>query len=457
MTISWIPQLDPDHNPVYSAIADALATDIAEGRLPAGSRLPTHRALATRLGVALTTVTRGYAEAERRGLVSGEVGRGTFVRGEPISEAPRRVADSTIDLRLNHLLPHQHGRELAASMSSTALRMTTQDLLGYQPPQGTERQRAAGAHWARRAGFAVEADRVIVTSGAQHAMAVVFATIANPGDVVLTESLTYSGMKSLAHLLHLRLRGVPMDAEGLRPDAFAEACATGDAKALYTMPTLHNPTGVVMSAGRRKEIATIASEHGVAIVEDDSYGFLLPDLPPLALASANAYYLAGTSKSIAAGLRVGYLLPPAPMVERLTAAISSTAYSVSPLMAEVVAEWIEQGTADRVMAWKRTEVATRQRLAQERLGRYAPGHHPLSQQLWLTLPEPWCTADFVAQAGMRGVKVSPAAEFAAGREAPPHAVRVCLGAVPERERLIAGLDILAEILGGPPEPCCAVV
>ncbi|MCH7715797.1 MAG: PLP-dependent aminotransferase family protein [Gemmatimonadetes bacterium] len=222
MTI-WIPDLSRADGPIYLALAEAIAREIDTGGLAPGSRLPTHRELADGLDVALTTVTRGYAEAERRGLVSGEVGRGTFVRrGRSSTRRERSTADSSIiDFTVNALLPYAHAPELAASMGRVISDSDPWMMLDYQPQRGSERQRTAGALWMERAGVAASPDRVLVTSGAQHAMAVTFATLANPGDTVLTEELTYSGMKSLGHHLHLRLKGVAMDQDGLRPDAFA--------------------------------------------------------------------------------------------------------------------------------------------------------------------------------------------------------------------------------------------
>ncbi|TDI46248.1 MAG: PLP-dependent aminotransferase family protein [Acidobacteria bacterium] len=177
--------------------------------------------------------------------------------------------------------------------------------LDYQPHSGTYRQREAGARLLERAGLDAAAERVVVTSGAQHAMAIVFSALTNPGDTVLTGELNYSGMKSLANFLHIRLRGLAMDEEGIRADALEAACATTDAKALYCMPTLQNPTAVVMSERRRQEIAAIAESYGLAVVEDDSYGFLLPEVKALsayATTKKNFFYLTGTSKSLAPGL-----------------------------------------------------------------------------------------------------------------------------------------------------------
>ena len=444
--------------PIYQAIADAIAQEIDAGVLSPGERLPTHRELADGLEVALTTVTRGYAEAERRGLVAGEVGRGTFVRGGNGRETAngRESAPAIIDLTVNALLPYAHAAQLTASMAKVLSEEDPIRMLDYQPFQGDERQRTAGALWMERAGVAASPNRVLVTSGAQHAMAVALSTLANPGDIVLTEALTYSGMKSLANHLHVRLIGLDMDEHGLRPDAFEAACRQWGAKALYTMPTLHNPMGIVMPEERRAEIAGIADRYGIPVIEDDSYGFLVPDVKPLATFSPNVYYLCGTSKSLAASLRIGFLLSPPDMVDRLTASVSSTTFIASPPMGAVVAAWIFDGTADRIMAWKRQEVAARHEIADAVLGRHVNSGHPMAQHLWLELPDPWRTDQFVSQARMRGVLVSPAENFVADRSPPPYAVRVTLGSVRTRDTLKRGLTTLAEILNEPAEPCRAM-
>ena len=453
MTI-WTPDLSDLEGPVYQAIADAIAREIDTGALAPGAKLPTHRQLAAGLKVALTTVTRGYAEAGRRGLVSGEVGRGTFVS---TGRSPRRPAPSTIDLTANVLLPYAYAEQLTASMAKVLCERDPWAMLDYQATGGTEHQRMAGALWMERVGVEAPPDRVLVTSGAQHGMAITLATLANPGDTVLAEELTYSGMKSLANHLHLRLRGVAMDQHGLRPDAFEAECRSADAKALYTMPTLHNPATSVMPEERRAEIAAIADRYGMPVVEDDSYGFLVPDAKPLAAFSPNVYYIVGTSKSLAASLRIGFLLSPSGMVDRLTAAISSTTFMASPPMGDVVAEWIFDGTANRIMEWKRQEVAARQEMAKSILGRFGYTAHPMAQHMWLELPDPWCTDEFVSQAKMRGVLVCPAEAFVVGRSTPPYAVRVTLGSVPDRETLERGLTTLAEILDQPQQPGKAVI
>lgn len=458
---TWKPTLPRGESPLYLAIANSIAEDIAKGRLAEGERLPPQRDLADELKVALTTVTRAYSEAERRGLVSGEVGRGTFVlRKETFGLRHHDVEPSATDLTANSLLPYPFAKALAASMAEVMLERNPWDLLAYQSSYGSRRHREAGSRYLEWFGAPSSPENVLVTAGAQHAMTVVFSTITNPGDTVLTAELTYAGMKSLANFLHVRLRGLVMDDEGIRPDALEAAGATTNAKVLYCMPSLQNPTAAVMSEKRRREIVAIAESYEMTVVEDDSYGFLVPGSRPLvsfAMDPSRFYYLTGTSKSLAPGLRVGFLRAPSPMMDRLAAAISSTILMATQSMADVVVRWVDDGTAERVMQWKRAEIGERQKMAKQILGRFDYRAHSSSPHGWLTIPEPWCVRDFVEQARMRGVVLSPAEDFIAARSTSAHAVRICLGPVEDRRRLQRALVTVSDILDTPPAPCQARV
>ena len=457
MTI-WTPSIPSHADPKYLALVDALAHDIQHGHLQPGERLPTQRQLADRLGVALGTVSRAYAAAERRGLVSGEVGRGTFVREARVGAEEGSMEDedpSLIDLSKSRMARTSGDQTLRQALQTLASRNDLDRLLDYyQPAAGMLRHRAAGADWVRRAGLDTDPGRVIVTSGAQHGAATVLASLTRPGDVVLTEELAYTGVKAIASLLHIQLQPIALDRHGLRPDAFEAACRAGAPRALYCMPTLQNPTGRTMPLERRREIADIAMKHEVPLVEDDVYSFL-PEhpLPPLAaLAPSLAYYITSTSKSLAPGLRIGYVVAPAARVERVAGIIRASTWLTAPLLAELAAGWIESGEADRIVTWKREESAARFALGLRILGPWLEGYAARGLTLWLPLPDPWRTDRFVAQARDRGVIVSPSEEFVVGRESAPHAVRVCLGAGIGRERLEDGLRRLAGLLSEGPEP-----
>jgi len=349
-------------------------------------------------------------------------------------------------------------RQLAATLTALSARGGLAPLLEYQPHAGSPRHRAAGASWLARAGVAADPDRVLVACGAQHAMAIVFMALAEPGDVVLAEELTYPGAKTLAALLRLDLRAVDIDDAGIVPESFEKACRAGRPRLLYCMPTIQNPTGSVMTEARRRRVAAIAQRHGVAIVEDDIYGMLAPKRPrPMAaFAPEEGFYISSLSKTIAPGLRIAYLLSPKKHVDRLSSVIRSTTWMAAPLMAEIAAVWIEDGTADASLKRKRAEAAHRQALALSILPKDHLDTHPYSYHMWLRLPAPWTSATFVTRAWQRGVMVTPAESFAVSEPAPA-AVRLCLGGTRTREDLERGLKILSETLGGSQQPGMSIV
>lgn len=454
----WMPRLENPAAPLYLAIARTLADDVARGRLKPGDRLPTQRELGSALGVALGTVTRAYAEAERRGLIRGEIGRGTFVNG------PRGADDAApgglIDLSAN-LPVYCEDPDLGTALRTLGERSDLGQLLHYQAHAGMPRHRQAGASWTRRFGLEVDADSVLVCAGTQNALTVAFAALAGPGDVIFTEELTYPGVKAVAQHLNLRLVGLPIDGQGLVPAALEEAAERhARGRAVYLIPTLHNPTSASLPEARRRAIVEIAREHDLAIVEDDADRLLVAAAPPplAALAPERGYFVAGMSKAVSGGLRIAFLVAPPGQVERVARGLWATQWMVAPLMAEIAALWIDDGTADRVVERKRAEAAARQRLACEILAGVAVYRaHPNGYHLWIELPAGRTSAEIVAGAYRRGVAVTPAETFAVGEGPVPAAVRACLGAARRRRDVRTALTVLAGVLGETPGLAAAIV
>ncbi|HXH04481.1 MAG TPA: PLP-dependent aminotransferase family protein [Candidatus Competibacteraceae bacterium] len=460
---NWHPCIDDLPGPRYLAIADALARDLAEGRLTPGTRLPTHRELAQRLGVTVGTVSRAYAEAERRGLTFGEVGRGTFVQEQSKSAIGPAVPPRTpgnIDLSIIRPSEDLYAPLLAEAMRDLANRKDLGQLLSYSPYGGLPQHRAAGAEWVRQCGLAAEPQQVIVTSGAQHGLAVTIAALTEPGDLLLTESISYTGITAIATQLHRRrVQGLEMDEYGIRPDALEAACRSGQARALVCVPTLHNPTTVTMSEERRRQIAQIAREHDLKIIDDDVYGFLLPDGPPplASFAPERSCYVTSLSKALVPGLRVGYVLAPERWVEAIAASVRTSVWMPSPLTAEIASLWIQDGTALYLAERQREEAAIRQAIARRILGPWQPQTRDTAFHLWLHIPEHWRTDVFCQEALNRGVSVIDGDVFVVGRGIQPHAVRICLTAPRSRDELEKGLSVLAELLSTARTPRRAVI
>ena len=425
-----------------------------------GERLPTHRALSRHLGIAISTVTRGYGEAERRGLIEGTVGRGTYVRAvvngsagnsEELRPLERMYLSfvpnaETVDLSLNHPLRVGTGRALGESLSAMVATADLEELSLYQPPHGRADHRAAGAQWLEFLGVEADADDVMVVAGGQTALLSILLTFARRGDVVLTEYLTWPGALAIAQTVGIRLESVGLDADGLDPDAFEEACKRFAPRLLYTMPTLHNPTTTTTSLDRRRLIAGIARDHGVIIVEDDAYGFLLE---PRAtsyweIAREISIYLTSMSKPIAPAMRLGYLAAPAPLRRRLLATLRATTVMPSPLLSELSAHMIREGEAAARANFQTAAAYRRQRLADSILG--PEGSVSASLHRWLPLPPGIRISDFVANALSRGVAVTPGDVFAVSPGTDPAGVRVCVCAEPDETTLTRALHTLAEVL-----------
>jgi len=412
--------------PRYKALVDAFASGIRSGRLAPGTRLPTHRRLAADEGIAVVTASRVYAELEAMGLVSREQGRGTFVRDLAVPAGlgvdQDAVAADVVDLNFNYpALPGQTEllrqalRELATSGDLEAL-------LRYQPHRGRPRDRAAIAHHLRRRGLAADPEHVLVCSGAQHGLAVTLLAALSPGDVVAVDPLTYPGFKALAVASHLELAPVA-DVE-----AFARLCAARPVRAVYTMPTLHNPLGRVLPEADRARLADVARRHGVLVIEDASYAYLVVDPPPpiAALAPDVTVYVSGLSKSVATGLRVGFVVSPPPLVPALERAIRLTTWNTPALSTVIACRWLEDGTVDDLEARKRADARARQDVARTELAGLPQRSHPSSYFTWLPLPEDARADRLAATLAQERVSVSTAEPFSVAAPT-PQALRLALG------------------------------
>jgi DNA-binding transcriptional MocR family regulator len=454
MTI-WVPEL-ATRRPRYLALADAIEQDVVSGALAAGARLPPQRDLAFRLGVTVGTVSRAYALVAARGLVSGEVGRGTFVRAlaaeprvNPVDDGAAELIKLTVNAPPD---PSDHAILREGLLQLAARPGALQGLMAYTPKRGLADHRAAAAAWIGAMGIDAHADDVILTGGAHQALFASLLGLAAPGDGVLIEALTYAGICHIGERSGLRLRGLALDDEGVLPDALDAACRAEPARLLVLNPTIHNPTTATMSAERRRAIAALARAHDLIVIEDDVYG-RLPEqraAPIAALAPERTIYITSASKSIAPGLRLGMLLGPQRYLEPIAEAQHDLFLTCAPLMAELFKLWQGDGTAQHLAQRQLVEARARQDLARDILGNREYRTQPTSYHIWLPLPPPWRTAQFVAAARERGVAIDPGSAFAVDRDQAPHAVRISLSAASNRERLQHALQILALLLDEPP-------
>ncbi|MBX8521751.1 PLP-dependent aminotransferase family protein [Pseudomonas cichorii] len=416
----------------YKAVVDALATDIRAGKLSPGTRLPTHRELSKREGIALVTASRIYAELEQMGLVSGEVGRGTFVRETSLSLShgidQQNVAAGMIDLNFNYpSLPGQ-AELLRTALRQLALSGDLESLLRYQPHGGRLHERASVARHLLERGLVVEPPQVLLVNGAQHGLAVTLMALLRPGDVIAADALTYPGFKVLAEALHLEIVVVPSSENGLDLSALERLCKRRPVRAIYTMPTLHNPLGWVMPLSERERLAAIARKHDLTIIEDAAYAYLVEAAPPplAMLAPERTVYVSGFSKSVATGLRVGFVAAPPQLIPNLERTIRATTWNTPGVLTAIVTAWLDDGTVARLEVEKRQDAQSRQALAAAVLEGVRYVSHPSSYFLWLPLTED-ARADQITMALMQEqISVSTAEPFSTSAHV-PHAIRLALG------------------------------
>ncbi|SEQ30251.1 DNA-binding transcriptional regulator, MocR family, contains an aminotransferase domain [Pseudomonas sp. NFACC02] len=435
----------------YKSIVDHFASEIASGALPPGTRLPTHRQLAEQQGLALVTASRVYAELEAMGLVSGETGRGTFVReiALPLSHGVDQQATTAGMLDLNFNYPALPGQAelLRGGLRQLALSGDLEALLRYQPHAGRGHERACIARHLADRGLTVEPEELLIVSGAQHGLATAVMALLKPGDVVAVDALTYSGFKVIAEAYRLELVPIPLTEHGPDLAGLETLCHKRRIKAVYTMPTLHNPMGWVMDLPWRERLVGIARAHGLMLIEDAAYAFLAdrPPAPLKALAPELTVYVSGFSKNIATGLRVGYVVAPLQWVPAMERAIRATTWNTAGVMTALVCGWIEDGTVARLEAQKRDDARYRQKLATKALAGLGFIRHPASYFLWLPLPEE-VRADQVAVALLsENIAVSTAEPFSISSPV-PHALRLALGSL-EPDALVEALHKVRQVIG----------
>lgn len=434
----------------YKQLVDELAAAIRAGRLLPGSRLPTHRRLAAQHGLALATASRVYAELAAMGLVSGETGRGTFVRETALPPDlgvdQHAAAHDMVDLNFNYPTLPDQTELLRAALRQLAASGDLDALLRYQPHGGRMHERVAMARHLAARGVTVSGDQVVIVSGAQHGLAITVMALLEPGDVVAVDALTYPGFKVLADIHRLELLPVPAAGGGPDPDALQTLCAKRRVRAIYTMPTLHNPLGWVMGARQRRRLAGVARQHGLIIIEDAAYAFLDTDSPPplASLAPERTVYVSGLAKSVATGLRIGMVAAPTAWVARLERLIRATTWNTPGVLTAMACNWLEDGTVARLEAQKRRDAMARQVIAGRAFAGLRTLTHPASYFLWLPLPDE-VRADELAMTLLRdGISVATADPFSTSKHV-PHAIRLALGSVNSRTLQTALLQVRQRI------------
>ncbi len=444
----WQLTLRDTGKPRYIEIAETIHADIEAGTLKPGDRLPSQRKVAQQVGVDFTTVSRGYAEAVKRGYIESFVGRGTFVRElseEREAPDPRRAVEE--DPMMN-MPPEPDDPDLIAQMEQGLRHVSANlvPLLRYQSVTGSLQDREIAGRWMAENGFEVAPEQLAITPGAHASVHAVLSHLSESGPTVLCEAVTYPGIRAIAAQLGVHLIGVEMDAHGILPDALDRAIGTHWPSAVYLNPTLQNPGTYTMPADRREQVADILRRHEIPLIEDDACCFVASDAPlPISrLIPDLGWHIAGLSKCFGAGLRLALTTVPEGQAKgRFAQVLQASNVMTSPISAALMSRWVEDGTARALQSFVRQAAAQRQALARDLLKGCDIRGQDEAFNVWLTLPQGTSRAEVMGRMANRQIGLMPSDAFTV-MGSPAEAMRVCLGGPITKTQLAEDLTELRD-------------
>jgi DNA-binding transcriptional MocR family regulator len=459
---NWLPDITEGDGPIYLRLADSIEGAISDGILQAGSKLPPQRNLAYDLGVTIGTISRAYALIHERGLVSGEVGRGTYVneRKTPAPSLPmepataafgstRHAVDTSAEFRLNTTAAPDVGQSvLIARHIEAVTREHPQDITNYAR-SFPDNWCMAGVRWLSQNGWSPKPENIVSTLGAHAAVMSVMSAMTAPGDSIVFEPVTYSHISRSAALAGRRVTLVEADENGIVPDDFERVCAQQHPKMIFLMSAGQNPTCATLPEERRRAIADIARRYGVWIVEDNLYGAMTRDAIPLIAEFAPdiTFVVGGLSKSVAAGVRGGWVACPAQYSSRIRISHSMMTGGLPFMLAELNARLVNSGDAHDIRKDCIAELNEREAIARRVFTGLDFNSLPDIAFLWLRLPEPWLSGTFRNAAMKEGVLIDDEDEFKAGRtDKVFHRVRISFSGPSTREELTHAFGILRHLL-----------
>lgn len=458
---NWLPEISEGTGPIYVRIADGIESAVDTGALPIGGKLPPQRDLAYDLGVTIGTISRAYALARERGLVSGEVGRGTYVLpksadGERDAAGLRNVPDGTREtLRtpgaLRFDMTSAPDVDQASLIEKTILDITREnrrEFVGYIQ-RIPESWLEAGRIWLSANDWRPDRQSVVSTLGAHAAIMSAIVAVTAPGDRIVMEELTYASVARSAAVFGRRVVTVESDSDGLDPASFEAVCAQQHPRVAFLVPVNQNPTGVTMPASRRQAIAEIARRHNVWLIEDVVYDTLALDPLPrvVEFAPERTFVVSCLSKSVSAGIRGGWMACPPHMAGRVLNAHKLITGGKPFLTSELAARLVLSGHADAIRRQARTAIARRGAIVRQAFQSCEFTASDYCPFIWLELPEPWKSSEFRQAAAEDGVLIDDEDEYKPARmDRMFHRVRIGFSMPRDDRELQTGISVIASLL-----------
>ncbi|MCV3270954.1 aminotransferase-like domain-containing protein [Roseobacter sinensis] len=467
MSTIWQPELVTGQGPKYQAVVSSIRKGIDAGALKPGDKLPPVRDLAWRLSITPGTVARAYTILTDEGTLTAEVGRGTFVappRATPANDAPIEIDvikhsagveedPHNVSLFSPHL-PCVGQDKLVRQVMAQVAKVPPSGVMHYPSRSGARPARDAVVHWLKGTplGPLHERDVVLCHGGQNGILLILQAILEGRKPTVLIEELAYPGFRRAAELLRADVVPVPMDAEGIIPEALEAVARAHDAQVLCTSPEVHNPTCGFTPVARREAIARIARQRDFQIVEDDCYRMGVNRAPAYRmLAPGRGWYVSSIAKTITPALRFGYAIAPEGKSHVLRRSAEHGFFGLATPMTDVCAALLTHPDIDRVAEATTRAFHTYVQCAVNVLGAYDLVWRPGVPFLWLRLPVGWRAGAFCQAAEAQGVQIRSAEEFVCREARAPHAVRMAVNAGVSLKTFEAAMMRLRDLLDSPPE------
>ena len=453
----WEEELKRAGRSKYKALARAIREGISSGQMPAGHKLPPVRDLAHKTGMTPGTVARAYTLLTDEGRLTAEVGRGTFVARthlppradvEPLINHP---IDTNADFRSSRV--PDVGQGVLIDQAFVRLGQSHRRRHINYPTQETDLEaRTATAAWLDQDRLGgVTADDVILGNGAQNCCLLALqAVLRGNNPVILTEELSYPGVRHAARLLRAQVVGLPIDDEGIIPEVFEQAYRANGGQVLLTAAEVHSPTTIQTSLARKQVLASIARRLSITIIEDDCHTTAPTDIPCYrTMLPEQAYFVSSVTKSVSGALRFGYVVAPSRQAKVLRQVAQSSFYGVAQPILDVCADLLTSGAAVEVRDKVVVETRRRVRLAVNKLGAWDVRWREDAPFVFLQMPLGWRASSFAMACEKKGILVKPADEFALPDGLAPNAVRLGVNTCVNEDLFLGAMDSMNEMLGNP--------
>jgi len=448
--MTWKPNKDQLTSPLYLSIANLLEYDIVNGYIAPNTKLPPQRELADYLDINLSTITRAFKICELKGLIYATTGKGTFVApnaGATISIADNEIQKNYIEMAI--IKPLDQFNSLVTDTTKNILsKGYLEKLLDYSSPLGSPYHKMSARKWLHKYNMDANIENIAITSGGQNSLTLTLISLFHSGDKIAVDKYTYPNFIQLANMLNIQLIPIEGDIFGINPEELDAQCKLNNIQGIYLIPSCNNPTAILMNMERRQEIAKVIKKNNLILIEDAIYSFLAPQnyLPIASFIPEQSIYINSISKSLCSGIRVAFMVYPDKYSSKIIRGVYNINIKTPALNAEIIAELINTGMADRIIEEKRLISKERNEIYKKYFQIENPNENQDSFFRLLPLNQRFDADQFEKKALSQGIRIYHSNRFLVGNYEEKQFLRVSLSSAVNSSELEKGLSILKDIL-----------